>query len=143
MQTLRKGFELRKRTLQEWANFLHMFVAVDEDKTVWAFDSKPKIDLEEKTWIPRKLCDYFSIQDDVCHFDGVWDLSLKIPETNEYEVAIDEIFEFSGELYKCVESKLHSCVDCHFNNDKSLCVGTPECLGSVRTDRTDVIFEKI
>ncbi len=120
-----------------------MFIAKDEDGTVWAFSLEPKIDLEENCWIPSKNSEYFPLPEETCSGSFSWDCSLRKPECNEYEVAQEEIFEINGFSYQCLPALQHSCDECAFKSLESICLRAPECLGVIRSDRTDVYFKAI
>jgi hypothetical protein len=135
-----KKIRLRKRTFLEWANFLHMHIAMDKDKTAWAFTSRPKIDLQEQAWIPRKEEIYFSLPENSFSFDGDWKYSLRCPDCNDYEISVEETFELNENIFVCLPSRTHTCEECDLKNS-SLCVRAPECMSSIRTDRTDMIFK--
>ena len=57
------------------------------------------------------------------------------------EIAIGDSFVFKQQRYRCIKKELQSCLDCEFNH----IVGFEpcevlQCMGSLRTDGTNVCF---
>lgn len=120
-----------------------MFIAMDKDGSIWAFSKEPRLDLEEDCWIPEKNAEYFSLPEEACSGSFSWDCSLRKPECNDYEIAQEEIFEINGFSYQCLPALQHSCNECAFKSLESICLRAPECLGVIRSDRTDIYFKAL
>jgi hypothetical protein len=59
------------------------------------------------------------------------------------ERKIGEIFEYNGEWYQCVKSPDDTCLNCDMNFDGKCPIPIKECVASVRSDLSHVIFKKL
>lgn len=96
-----------KRTLKEWAEIMNRPVAIDENRSVFAFDATPFC--RDVSW--RLLAgSYYKIPKDLVDYKGDWKDSLTLPPEPPFKVGELVIFNDGA----CVDLYL---TVCKVNND--------------------------